>query len=265
MDLQIAAQAEGSGIPWLSLVTLLPLFGALLLTTVPRAHEGLLKGLAFGWSLVVFGLSLGIYFNFAKDSADFQLVESHEWIKSLGIRYALGVDGISLFLVLLSTFLTPIILLGSWTAIEKRVKEFLICFLVLETAMIGALVSLDIFLFYVFWELMLIPMYLLIGVWGGSNRIAATVKFFLMTAVGSLLMLVAIFYLYFKRPEGSPRVSCSATTSASRSPRRSRTGSSPPSPWPSPSRCRWCRSTPGCPAPTPRPRRPAPWCSPACS
>jgi NADH-quinone oxidoreductase subunit M len=204
MDLQIAAQAEGSGIPWLSLVTLLPLFGALLLTTVPRAHEGLLKGLAFGWSLVVFGLSLGIYFNFAKDSADFQLVESHEWIKSLGIRYALGVDGISLFLVLLSTFLTPIILLGSWTAIEKRVKEFLICFLVLETAMIGALVSLDIFLFYVFWELMLIPMYLLIGVWGGSNRIAATVKFFLMTAVGSLLMLVAIFYLYFKRPEGSP-------------------------------------------------------------
>ena len=204
MDLQIAAQAEGGGIPWLSLVTLLPLVGALLLMTVPRVHEGLLKGLALAWSLVIFGISLGVYFKFQKGNPDFQLVETHDWIAAIGAKYALGVDGISLFLVLLSTFLTPIILLGSWTAIEKRVKEFLICFLVLETAMIGALVSLDLFLFYMFWELMLIPMYLLIGIWGGSNRIAATLKFFLMTAVGSLLMLVAVFYLYFQRPEGSP-------------------------------------------------------------
>jgi NADH-quinone oxidoreductase subunit M len=204
MDANVAAQATATAFPWLSLITFLPLLGALALTSVPRVHETLLKGLALGWSIVVFLISLGVYTSFEKGNPDFQLTETHEWITSFGIKYAVGVDGISLFLVLLSTFLTPIILLGSWTAIEKRVKEFLICFLVLETAMIGALVALDIFLFYVFWELMLIPMYLLIGVWGGSNRIAATIKFFLMTAVGSLLMLVAIFYLYFKRPGDAP-------------------------------------------------------------
>ena len=192
-----------SPFPWLTLVTWLPLLGGLLLTAVPRVNETLLKGLAFGWSLIVFVVSLPLYFGFDATDAGYQFAETAEWIPALGIKYALGIDGISLFLVLLSTFLTPLILLGSWTSIESRVKEFLICFLLLETAMIGALVSLDLFLFYIFWELMLIPMYLLIGVWGGANRIAATVKFFLMTAVGSLLMLVAMFYIYQRR-EGAP-------------------------------------------------------------
>ena len=204
MNLQVAAAADTGALPWLTLLTFMPIAGALMLTAVPRIHEGLLKGLALGWSLCIFVLSLGMYAAFDPKSADMQFVETHNWIASIGARYAVGIDGISLFLVMLSTFLTPIILLGSWTAIEKRVKEFLICFLVLETAMIGALVSLDMFLFYIFWELMLIPMYLLIGVWGGTNRIAATMKFFLMTAVGSLLMLVALFYLYWKRPAGAP-------------------------------------------------------------
>jgi NADH-quinone oxidoreductase subunit M len=193
---------NSSQFPWLTLVTLLPLLGALLLTAVPRVHEGLLKGLALGWSLIVFVVSLPIYFKFDPSNAGYQLTELHEWIPAIGVQYALGVDGISLWLVMLSTFLTPIILLGSWTSIETRVKEFLICFLLLETAMLGALVSLDLFLFYIFWELMLIPMYLLIGVWGGTNRIAATIKFFLMTAVGSLLMLVAMFYIYQRRDGG---------------------------------------------------------------
>jgi NADH-quinone oxidoreductase subunit M len=204
MELEVVRQAAGAGgFPWLSAVTWLPLLGALLLMAVPRENTGLLKGLTLAWTLAIFGLSLGLLSGFDGTSGGFQLVESTPWIEAFGIRYAMGVDGISLYLVLLSTFLTPIIILGSWTAIEKRVKEFLICFLVLETAMIGALVALDIFLFYLFWELMLIPMYLLIGVWGGSNRIAATLKFFIYTAVGSLLMLAAIFYLYAQRPDGS--------------------------------------------------------------
>ena len=193
-----------NALPIISLVTFLPLVGGLLLMAIPRENEGLLKGLALAWSLVVFSLSLAIYTGFDPASAGYQFSENRAWVESLGIRYVVGIDGISLFLVLLTTFLTPLILLGSWHAIDKRVKEFLICFLVLETAMLGALVSLDLFLFYVFWELMLIPMYLLIGVWGGTNRIAATLKFFLMTAVGSLLMLVALFYLYAARKGEAP-------------------------------------------------------------
>jgi NADH-quinone oxidoreductase subunit M len=205
MELEVVRQAADAagGFPWLSALTWLPLLGALLLMAVPRENTGLLKGVTFAWTLAIFGLSLGLLSGFDGTQGGFQLVENKPWIEAFGIRYAVGVDGISLNLVLLTTFLTPLIILGSWTAIEKRVKEFLICFLVLETAMIGTLVALDIFLFYLFWELMLIPMYLLIGVWGGSNRIQATIKFFLYTAVGSLLMLAAIFYLYAQRPEGS--------------------------------------------------------------
>lgn len=201
MGLEIVLQNTTAGFPWLSAVTWLPAVGAVLLMAIPRENTSLLKGMAFGWSLAVFGLSLGLLAGFDGSSGDFQLVENVPWIEGLGIRYALGIDGISLFLVLLSTFIVPVIVLGSWNAVEKRVKEFLICFLFLETAMVGALVALDIFLFYLFWELMLIPMYLLIGVWGGANRIQATLKFFLYTAVGSLLMLAAIFYLYHARPE----------------------------------------------------------------
>jgi NADH-quinone oxidoreductase subunit M len=136
-----------------------------------------------------------------------QFVEDYWWVQSYGISYKLGIDGISLLLVLLTTFLTVLCILSSWKAIEVRVKEFMISFLLLETGMVGALVSLDLILFYVFWEVMLIPMYLLIGVWGSpQRRVYAAVKFFLFTMAGSVLMLVAILVLYFinLKATGSP-------------------------------------------------------------
>ncbi|MFH0901338.1 MAG: NADH-quinone oxidoreductase subunit M, partial [Pseudomonadota bacterium] len=133
----------------------------------------------------------------------FQFVLNVPWIASLGISFKIGVDGISLLMVLLTTFLTPLVLLSAHTAIHKKVKEFLISFLLLETGMIGAFVALDLFLFYVMWELMLIPMYFIIGIWGGDRRIYASIKFVIFTMVGSLLMLVAIFYLYVKFGEAS--------------------------------------------------------------
>ena len=130
--------------------------------------------------------------------ADYQFEEQRAWIPSLGISYHLGIDGISLLLVLLTTFLMPLTLLASWHSIEKRWKEFAVTMLLLETGMLGVFVALDLFLFYVFWEAMLIPMYLIIGIWGGTNRIYAAVKFVLYTMAGSLLMLVAILALYFQ-------------------------------------------------------------------
>src|SRR5688500_1226023 len=173
MDIEVVREAA-AGFPWISLVTGLPLLGALVLMAVPKENVSLLKGLTFFWTLLVFALSLGLWTGFDATRGDFQLTETKPWIEAFGILYAVVIDCISLTLVLLTTLLTPLIILGSWVSIQKRVKEFLICFLILETAMIGTLVALDIFLFYLFWELMLIPMYLLIGVWGGTNRIAAT-------------------------------------------------------------------------------------------
>src|SRR5262249_35769037 len=134
---------------------------------------------------------------FQVGEADFQLVERVAWIPQWGIDYRLGVDGVSLFLVCLTTFLTPITVLAAWGDVHRRVKEFFVLFLVLETGMLGALLALDLFLFYVFWEVMLIPMVLLIGVWGGERRIYAAIKFMLFTMAGSLLMLVAILYCAF--------------------------------------------------------------------
>ncbi len=149
-------------------------------------------------SLVVFLLSLKLYGVYDPAGAEFQLTEMKEWIPGLGISYSVGLDGISLWLILLTTFLMPIVILASFTSVEKREKEYYTLLLALETGMLGAFVSLDIFLFYVFWEAMLIPMYLLIGIWGGKERIYAAMKFFLYTMVGSLLMLVAIFYLAYQ-------------------------------------------------------------------
>lgn len=204
MNIELASQAAG-GAPWLSIITWLPLLGGLILMGVPKEHDKIHKGLALAWTTLVFLISLAIFPGYDFAEGGFQLVENKPWIEALGIRYALGIDGISLWLVILTTFLTPLIILGSWTSVEKRPKEFMICFLVLETAMLGALLATDLFFFYLFWEMMLIPMYLLIGVWGGKDRIAATIKFFIYTAVGSLLMLVAIFYLYSRLPaEASP-------------------------------------------------------------
>jgi len=180
-----------------SAIVFTPLFAALLLLVLPRDNEELARRVAFGASLLTFLFSLGLLPEFESGTADFQFVERMSWIKDFGVQYYVGVDGISLFLVLLTTFLMPLVLLASWGDVHKRVKEYLFFFLVLETGMIGAFVSIDLFLFYVFWEVMLIPMYFLIGVWGGPRRIYAALKFLLYTMVGSLLMLVAILYLAY--------------------------------------------------------------------
>ncbi|MCF6178297.1 MAG: NADH-quinone oxidoreductase subunit M [Geopsychrobacter sp.] len=185
----------------LSLITFFPLLGMLILLFIPRDNEGLLKSFALAVTLVTFFISLPLAFDevFAT-SGGMQYREFHEWI-SVGsffkMNYSLGVDGISLWLLLLTTFISPITILSTWKAVDKNVKGFMALMLLLETAMLGAFVSLDLFLFYFFWELMLIPMYFLIGIWGGKNRIYAAVKFFIYTAVGSLLMLVAIIFVYY--------------------------------------------------------------------
>ncbi|MGH8005532.1 MAG: NADH-quinone oxidoreductase subunit M [Candidatus Binatia bacterium] len=180
-----------------SAIIFTPFFAALLLLFLPRNDEELARRVAFGASLLTFVLSLALLPEFASGTADFQLVERMSWIADFGIEYYVGVDGISLFLVLLTTFLMPLVLLASWGDVHKRIKEYLFFFLVLETGMVGTFVAIDLFLFYVFWEVMLIPMYFLIGVWGGPRRIYAALKFLLYTMVGSLLMLVAILYLAY--------------------------------------------------------------------
>jgi NADH-quinone oxidoreductase subunit M len=181
--------------PLLSLVTFLPLAGALALVFFPRERARAARSFALAVSLLAFLVSLVLYFRFDGAGGAFQFVEHRPWI-GYGIEYHLGIDGISLFLVLLTTFLTPVALLSSWKAVGDKVKEFSFFMLLLETGIIGVFVSMNLFLFYVFWEAMLIPMYFLIGIWGGPRRIYATLKFVLFTMFGSLLMLAAIFVLY---------------------------------------------------------------------
>ncbi len=181
----------------LSYQIFLPLLGALIIAAVPKLCDNSARWVALATSLVVFALSVLMMMNYQTGSADFQFVEKEVWFPALGLNYHLGVDGISVYFVLLSTFLTPICIISCWHAIEKRVKEFMIAFLVLETFMIGTFTALDSILFYVFFEGVLIPMFLIIGVWGGKNRIYASFKFFLYTLLGSVLMLVALLALYF--------------------------------------------------------------------
>ncbi len=183
----------------LSWVTYFPALIALLLLFFPRQSEKAIKLTALLGSLVTFVLSLHLAFHFDPSRGQMQFEESVPWIRTVtyNIGHHLGIDGISLFLVILTTFLTPLAILCSWESITRRVKPFMICLLTLETGMIGVFCALDLVLFYVFWEVMLIPMYFLIGVWGGERRIYAAVKFILYTMVGSLLMLVAILYLFF--------------------------------------------------------------------
>ena len=182
----------------LSTVTFLPVLGALVIFVLPRRSEGLVKATALVTSLIAFAASVPLYARFDAGTAEYQFVEQRAWMPAFGISYHLGVDGISLLLVLLTTFLMPLTLLASWHSVERRWKEFAITMLLLETGMLGVFVALDLFLFYIFWEAMLIPMYLVIGIWGGPNRVYAAVKFVLYTLVGSLLMLVAILALYFQ-------------------------------------------------------------------
>jgi NADH-quinone oxidoreductase subunit M len=191
--------------PMISIVTFLPVLGAVLLFCVDRRRETAIKHLAFGISLVTFLVSLGLYQGFRLDVPGPQFTEQTLWIGWLGVEYHVGVDGISLLLVLLTTFLSAVAILSSYSAITTSVKEYMICMLLLETGMIGVFVALDLVLFYVFWEGMLIPMYFLIGIWGGPRRIYATIKFFLYTMAGGVLMLVGIIALYFlsgSRPGG---------------------------------------------------------------
>jgi NADH-quinone oxidoreductase subunit M len=183
-------------LPLLTAVTFLPAAGALLIFLLPR-RDSLVRWAAFLFATATFLISLSLFSRFNPASPDYQFVEQGRWMPTYGISYHLGIDGISLLLVLLTTFLSPLALLSSWQAVEARVKEFSITMLLLETGMLGVFVSLDLFLFYVFWEAMLIPMYIVIGVWGGENRIYAAIKFVLYTMLGSVLMLVAILALYF--------------------------------------------------------------------
>jgi NADH-quinone oxidoreductase subunit M len=183
--------------PLLSTLIFLPLIGAVLLMLLPRSNPGVIRVSILLWTLLEFALSLPLFFSFDEKKSGMQFVEQREWYPEWGISYLVGIDGISMLLVMLTTFITVICVLCSWESIKDKVKEYFISFLVLESAMIGALCALDLVLFYIFWELMLIPMYLLIGIWGGPNRIYAAVKFFLFTMVGSVLMLLAIMALYF--------------------------------------------------------------------
>ncbi|NOQ51278.1 MAG: NADH-quinone oxidoreductase subunit M, partial [Desulfuromonadaceae bacterium] len=195
----------------LSLIIFFPLLGMLFVLFIPRDNDGLLKGFTLVVSLVTFVISLPLAFdNIFATSGGMHYRELYEWI-NIGdyfqMNYNLGVDGISLWLVMLTTFIMPVTVLSTWKSVQKNTKGFMALLLLLETAMLGAFVSLDLFLFYIFWELMLIPMYFLIGIWGGKNRIYAAVKFFIFTAVGSLLMLVAIIFLYYFAVESGAQIS----------------------------------------------------------
>ena len=183
-------------VPILTIATFLPLLGAIWLLFIDRGKEEKIKRIALITAIGSFIISLPLFFNFQLNTHEFQFVEKVPWIKEFGISYHVGIDGISLFLFLLTSFISVVSILASWT-IKDRIKEYMIAMLVLETGMLGVFISLDMFLFYVFWELMLIPMYLLIGVWGGPRRIYAAVKFFIYTMAGSVLMLLAIIALYF--------------------------------------------------------------------
>ena len=196
MDFLLAAFEPGNLSHHLSAITFLPLFGAVLIAFMSGKRHREIRAVAIFISLITFVASLPLLWEF-KLSPAFQYVERAEWIPAFNIQYAMGVDGISLFLVLLTTFLGPIVMLSCATNVHHRVKEFFIAMLVMQTGVIGSFCAMDLFLFYVFFELMLIPMYLLIGVWGSDpdGRREAAIKFFVYTLMGSLLMFLAVLYI----------------------------------------------------------------------
>ena len=187
--------------PVISLITFLPLIGVLFILLVRGDEETVARNARYTaiWtSSATFIVSLFLWINFDNTTADFQFVEKIEWIPGFSTSYHVGVDGISIFFVLLSTALTPICVLASWKSITKRVREYMIAFLILETMMIGTFVALDFLLFYIFFEGVLIPMFIIIGVWGGERRVYSAFKFFLYTLAGSVLLLVAILVLHYE-------------------------------------------------------------------
>jgi NADH-quinone oxidoreductase subunit M len=184
----------------LTLMTFFPLVGVIVLLFVPSAQKNLMRWIALIASLVTFGISIWAFFfsgQYVVSNPDLQLVARYDWITVAGwnIQYYLAADGLSILLVLLTTLLSPISILSTWTAVEERVKEFMVFFLLLEMGMLGVFLAQDLFLFYIFWEFTLVPMYFLIGIWGGPRRIYAALKFFLYTMAGSILMLLAILWL----------------------------------------------------------------------
>lgn len=191
-----------SNIPLLSVITFLPLVGVALILLLVRGDvkddSKSAKQIALLTTVATFLISLGVWTGFDNSTADFQFVEKAEWLPGVGVNYHMGIDGISMLFVLLSTLLTPICILSAWEAVTKRAKEYMISFLILETMMIGMFCALDMMLFYIFFEGVLIPMFIIIGVWGGQNRIYAAFKLFLYTLLGSVLMLVAMMAMYWE-------------------------------------------------------------------
>ena len=191
---------DAAGFPLLSLLTFLPLAGAAIIMSVRGDDEVIARNArwtALWTSVIVFLLSLILWARFDQGSAAFQFEEKLEWLPEFGVGYHMGVDGISVLFVLLSTALTPLCILASWESVTSRVREYMVAFLVLETMMVGMFCALDFIVFYVFFEAVLIPMFLIIGVWGGARRVYAAFKFFLYTLLGSVLMLLAILYLWY--------------------------------------------------------------------
>ena len=190
-----------SGIPLLSLITFLPLVGALFILTIRGDEEIVVRNtrnVALWTSVITFLLSLILWFQFDRSTAAFQFEERVDWMPGYSIAYHMGVDGISMLFILLTTLLTTICVLASWESITVRVKEYMIAFLVMETMMVGMFCALDLIVFYIFFEGVLIPMFLIIGVWGGPRRVYSSFKFFLYTLLGSVLMLLAILAMFFK-------------------------------------------------------------------
>jgi NADH-quinone oxidoreductase subunit M len=191
---------NAAGFPLLSLVTFLPLAGAFIILMVRGDEETVARNArwtALWTSLITFALSLLLWTRFDQSSAEFQFVERAEWLPDFGVAYHMGVDGISVLFVLLSTLLTPLCILASWDSVKMRVREYMVAFLVLESMMVGMFCALDFVVFYIFFEAVLIPMFLIIGVWGGARRVYAAFKFFLYTLAGSLLMLLALLAMWF--------------------------------------------------------------------
>ncbi len=187
---------DGFGL--LSLLTFFPLVGVvviLLLKAIRRESDNLIRQIAIATSVITFVIAVVVLIQFNPDRGGLQMIDRAEWIPSLGVHYFLAVDGIAILFVMLTAFVTPLAIISSWSSIQSQVKGYYIFMLLLETAMIGVFLAQDLFLFYVFWEFTLIPMYFLIGIWGGEKRVYASIKFFLYTMAGSLFMLVAILYL----------------------------------------------------------------------
>src|SRR3954468_5871818 len=187
--------------PILSVLIWLPIAGGILMLALGDRAVAAGRWIALLTTAITFGISTLLYVSFDATTAQMQFVEEHSWISTLSAMYALGVDGISMPLIILTAFVTPLVVIAGWTVIEKKPAQYFASFLILEGLMIGVFASLDALLFYVLWEAMLIPMFIIIGIWGGQRRVYATLKFFLYTFLGSVLMLVSLVYMYLQTCE----------------------------------------------------------------